>query len=191
MTQEANLNLFQITGLEQLSRAFDAGLISLYQGVWATSSVYGEHFSEDDVKTKFAQYVTKGLLFLFCLDQEVVGFGAAVPFRESEIAHLAVKLGIRDPDKTWYMADLGVKENVRLSGLGMQLIQVRLDKFEPGTEVVMRTAVANEASQKMYSSLGFKRLPHIQYVSQPRVPKKPGEPPKEEADPRIFMYRIM
>lgn len=189
MDQEENLPSLQITDLEQLSRAFNSGLIPHYQEIFAAPPYY-ELFGEDEVKAKFTQYVTRGLLFLAYLDQRVAGFGAAMPFRDSEIAPLESEMGLKNLDKAWYMADLGVKKDARRKGLARHLVQVRLDKLGQGTAVIMRTSVQNQASQSLYSSMGFHRLSYIQHVSQLRVPKL-NESTIEEIDERIFMFKLL
>ena len=181
MGQGSGFRICRIINLEQLTEAFENGLIQLYQDIFAEPP-YCEQFSDEEVRDLFTSYVTEGILFLAHFHNQVVGFGAAMPFAKSAIAHMEEEFGL-DPDHTWYMAELGVRKDVRRRGLARQLVQVRLDAFPPGTYVIMRTSQSNIASQRLYRSFGFQLLSITQDVVQKR------QNGTVQTDKRIFMIK--
>ena len=181
MERKSEFRLSRIMSQEKLKEALQGGLIQLYQEVFAEPP-YLEQFGDEEIRVVFTKYVAKGVLFLAYLDDQVVGFGAAMPLSESSICHMQEVIEC-DPDRTWYMADLGVRKDVRRCGLARRLVEARLDFLEPGTYVIMRTTQGNLLSRSLYSSLGFQLMPVTQDVSQER------QDGTVQADARIFMSK--
>lgn len=155
---------------QQLSaNLFGNGLISLYQNIFSAPP-YFENFYEEKVAEIFKEYLEKGVLFLARTEDEIVGFGAALPLTaDQELSNLAIQFGI-DPEKTWYMADLGVSPGYRRKGLAEELVLARLTSFERGFSVLMRTSRQNFASQSLYRKLLFKQVNGMkQEVEQKRT----------------------
>ena len=161
-----NLRIIRIDDLQQLDEGFDCGLVKLYQDVFSEHP-YIEHFSEEEINETFTAYAKEGILFLAYHNHKVVGFGAAMPFLKSTIAELGDKFEF-NLKHAWYMADLGVKKDVRRRGLARQLVQARLHAFELDTVAIMRTSQDNTVSQSLYKSLGFQLVPIKQEVIQKR-----------------------
>ena len=177
------VHITQVSSLECLREAFESGLTRLYQDVFAAPP-YFEQFSQGEVEDAFNSYTIKGILFLAYLNNAVVGFGAAMPFKKSSIAYLEEKFEM-NLDNTWYMADLGVREDLRRKGIAKRLVQVRLDKLSSGTMVIVRTAQTNLASQSLYSSLGFHVLSITEDINQQR------QDGTVQTDRRIFMLKVI
>lgn len=155
---------------DQLQQVFSDGLIKLYQDIFSQAP-YFESFTDEKVVEIFSEYLRSGILFVARDGSSVLGFGAAVPISTvSDIESLLSDNGI-DPLTSWYMADLGVKEETRRNGLGRKLVQKRIDSMPPNTTtVVMRTSVDNFRSQALYKSLGFTEMKDVhQDVGQERV----------------------
>lgn len=144
-------------------------LSSLYQDVFGKPP-YNETFSDKEVTELFKKYVSDGLLYLTSASSEIVGFGAALPLKEfPELINLVQQTTI-DKQKTWYMADLGVKEEFRRKGIAKKLVMARLNALQEGTTALMRTSIYNIASQTLYTSLGFTQIPNVyQEVEQTRT----------------------
>lgn len=175
----------QVACPKDLESALDkGGLTSLYKDIFAESP-YFESFTDEEVKNIFGEYVRDGMLFLAKSDNgEIIGFGAAVPM--ISVPAVARDAGIqpKDADRTWYMADLGVKNEMRYRGIGKNLVLSRLERLR-GLTVVMRTSIYNIASQSLYRSLGFQVIPDVsQTVEGPRT--NANVPTKDE---RLFMSK--
>lgn len=175
------IKIVRITNSKQLQKAFKVGLLQLFQDVF-TDHPYYEKFEPATVKRLFISYVKDGILFLAYSQEEVIGFGAAIPLIKSSIAYLQYEL-TSDPDHSVYMAELGVRKDIRRHGIARQLVQARLNTFPPGTIVIMRTAQNNHASQSLYKSLGFEFHPFSYKVTQLR------QDGNESSDNRIFMFK--
>ncbi len=135
------------------------GLNRLYQEIFGKPP-YEEVFSDTEVSDIFAQYVSRGLLFVAKGKNGIVGFGAALPLTEvPEVADSIINADISADG--WYMADLGVADAGRQKGIGKRLVEARLDALA-GKQIVMRTSENNIISQSLYRSLGFIRIPGVQ-----------------------------
>ncbi|KKQ34277.1 MAG: hypothetical protein US51_C0045G0005, partial [Microgenomates group bacterium GW2011_GWA2_37_6] len=140
---EVNYAIENITTEAQLEGAFSDGLIKLYQDIFSQAP-YFESFTNEQVIKIFSEYVKSGILFIARDGSSVIGFGAAVPISTvNDIESLLSDNNI-DPATSWYMADLGVKEELRRNGLGKKLVQKRISFVPPDTTtIVMRTSVDN------------------------------------------------
>ncbi|MEA3355563.1 MAG: GNAT family N-acetyltransferase [Patescibacteria group bacterium] len=169
----------QLDNQEKLNLAFEKGFVSLYQDVFSEEP-YFEYFSDQEVKSIFTDYLNQGgLIFTATENDQIVGFGAAIPIKKSSLVNVD---GIKSlPDNTWYMAELGVKKSIRRQGLAKDLIQSRFKAMPKNSYVVMRTTKDNPASRSLYKKLGFQLLNLTQDVAQ----KRTGD--QAEKDQRIFM----
>lgn len=171
---------------EQLQQAFDNGLIDLYKNIFSQAP-YFESFTGDQVVEIFSKYLRDGILFVARDGSSIIGFGAAVPI--STVRDIESLLADNDinPVTSWYMADLGIKEEARGNGLGKKLVQKRIQSMPLGTTtVVMRTSVDNYRSQALYKSLGFTALVDThQNVEQTRIDGQTAY------DRRIFLARTL
>lgn len=174
-----------VTSKKVLQRALTQdGLTALYKDIFGKAP-YFESFDESEVEDIFAEYVRDGLLYIArSSGGKVVGFGAALPMPSVPDIARIVGISQKDMDRTWYMADLGVSDELRRKGIGRNLVLARLSRL-PGANVVMRTSVNNIDSQKLYRSFGFQTIPNVsQTIERDRVVK--GVPTK---DKRIFMSK--
>lgn len=175
----------QVTRPKDLVSALaEGGLTNLYKEIFGKAP-YFESFMDDQVKTIFDEYVRDGMLFLARSDKgEIVGFGAALPMKNVPDVARDAGIDAGDLDRTWYMADLGVKDDARNHGLGKKLVLARLDRLS-GNNVVMRTSINNFASQSLYRSLGFQLVPGAsQIVEGDRIDKS-----LSTKDTRLFMSK--
>ena len=140
---------------KDLESALGGGeLSSLYKDIFGKAP-YFESYTDEAVRKIFSKYVGDGMLFLAKSGGgEIIGFGAAVPMNTVPDEASAANISVEDIDRTWYMADLGVKDDMRFQGVGKNLVLSRLGRLKDCL-VVMRTSVYNIASQSLYRSLGF------------------------------------
>lgn len=173
----------KIISFTRLHKAFEDGLISLYQTIFS-SFPYFEQFNREEVVSFFTDYVQNGLLFIAQKNKEIIGFGAALPLAlQKDIAALVRENGC-EPRDYWYMTDLGVADGYRRQGVAKGLVQERLLCMQKGNKVIMRTSKDNTASRCLYESLGFEIVKNMtQHVEQRRVD---GSIKKDE---RIFLAK--
>ncbi len=162
------------------------------------AGAYQTIFSEPPYSERFSPQEAVGVL-LHCLQTpenitllaikgtaEVVGFGLAVPARvRKDIAtELAGLIPVR---YSFYLAELGVLESHRCSGLGRQLVQARLDRIDPirYTHVVLRTSATRNASYEMYMGMGFDDMGVYMEVPSLRVDGR------QTTDRRLFLSRVI
>lgn len=178
------IEIRQITDLDSLlSLLSSGGLSSLYQDIFGKAP-YFEKFTDEDVRAIFEEYIQKGLLFIACEEDSAKGFGAALPMNMvPEIEDILNEANV-DTLGSWYMADLGVNEELRHQGVGKRLVQSRINAIPDGALIVMRTSIDNVASQTLYRSLGFTQAEGAyQEVEQARVDGT------KTTDKRLFLMR--
>ena len=116
----------------------------------------------------------------------VVGFGLALPLRSRRdiVRELQGLISIRH---TFYLAELGVLERYRGSGLGRQLINLRLEHIdqERYTQAVLRVSAQKNASYDMYLQMGFDDMGVYMEVPSRRLDGR------ESTDRRLFLARIL
>lgn len=190
----------KISQASQLERFIDNGsLFQLYQDIFSQPP-YQEQFTLEEVKSIFAEYAEKGILFLAEDRQKgkLIGFGAALPLKYTGDVREVLKDAI-DVENAWYMADLGVDKDYRRLGIAKTLVQERLRLLPKNATAVMRTSEKNKYSRSLYESLGFNlvesyqiadggigfklKWPIVQWVEQKRIDGKTIK------DPRIFMSK--
>lgn len=181
MTERMEYVIEQITNTETLQKALTVdGLSKLYQEIFSQAP-YFEKFNDEEVGKFFREYVRDGLLFLARYGKQVVGFGAALPL--SSVPQISKLTGL-DPNYTWYMADLGVREEYRRFGIARKLVENRINNIPKNNSIIMRTSVNNIPSQSLYLSLGFKKIEGImQEVIQQRIDGS------IQKDQRIFLTK--
>lgn len=117
---------------------------------------------------------------------EVVGFGLAVPIiaRRDIVRELSGLIPVRH---SYYLSELGVLESCRGTGLGSQLVKLRLDSIDKQryTHVVLRTSAIKTTSYKMYIKLGFDDMGV--YMEVPSL-RQDG---RETTDRRLFLSRVL
>lgn len=160
----------RIQTLGQLQQAFSDGLVELYKNIFSQAP-YFESFTDEQVAKIFSEYLRNGILFIARDRSSVVGFGAAIPISTVKNIESLLSDNYIDPTTSWYMADLGIREDLRRNSLGKELVQKRIQSLPPGTTtVVMRTSIDNYKSQALYESLGFTALVDThQNVGQTRI----------------------
>jgi ribosomal protein S18 acetylase RimI-like enzyme len=90
---------------------------------------------------------------------QVVGFGLAVPAnaRPDVARELRGLLPVR---RTMYLSELGVLQRYRGSGLGRQLVHLRLSLVDPSrfAHIVLRTSANRDGAYGMYMGLDFEDM---------------------------------
>lgn len=158
-------------------------LTGLYRTLFSRAP-YFESFSDEEAYALFRTYASTGLLYIARVGSRIIGFGAALPLSsQPEIASILAARQV-SAARCWYMADLGVDDEYRRSGVATQLVLKRLNDMPPGSIAVMRTSVRNEASRKLYEQLGFRMVEGaFQNVIQRRVGGS------EVEDTRLFLAK--
>jgi ribosomal protein S18 acetylase RimI-like enzyme len=194
--------IIQVTNGELLNNGFANGLINLYQKIFSEPP-YNEFFTDEEVRILLTSYLEEGVLFLKYVEQEVVGFSAAVPFIKSLIFQATIndidgkstvftidflekKLGFAS-NNTWYLADLGVKQNYRSQGFGSELTSSLFQVLKTGTTTILRTSkFNNDRVQSFYlDKFEFQFLNISQDVEQLR---KDGT---VQSNKRVFMVKVI
>ena len=161
----------QVNTKDQLEKINRDGLPQLYAKVFGTEP-YNELFTDEQVKEIFQTYLDNRGIILVTRDAKgIAGFGVAVPLAtEPELAKIVAEGGIV-AENSWYMADLGVRDESRKNGIGTALIGSRLQRLPSGSAAVMRTSVNNEKSQSLYRNVfGFQEVVGVrQNVTNTRV----------------------
>lgn len=173
----------QASAIEALLSSTD--LTRFYQDTFSKEP-YLEEFSEREVAELFREYVRNGKLFIARTTDSIIGFGAALPLTKvPEIAKLAEEFDIKSY-RTWYMADLAVKEEYRNQGVAKELVKERMRDQRGIGYALMRTSVENTKSQNLYRSLGFYEVKGmIQEVEMRRTDNT------VKRDKRIFMFQTL
>jgi ribosomal protein S18 acetylase RimI-like enzyme len=168
------------------SLAYRAAFAGVYQTVF-NEPPYNERFYPSEAQSVLRTHLeTPDQIVLLAVRgvSQVVGFGLALPVaaRADVTRELRGLLPIRH---TMYMSELGVLRRYRKSGLGSQLVQMRLalihaSRFE---HVVLRTSASRDAAYDMFMQLGFEDMGAYMEVKARRVDGKVS------TDRRLFLTR--
>lgn len=162
---------------------------ALYVRVFADHPYY-ERFTLEEgynylIETAEARH---GLLFLAFDGDEVVGFGGGLPLTYYPDICKVVS-GHLNPERTFYVAELGVDHCYRSEGLSHQLIDARLNALNPVDfdHVLGRTSVVNNITHHLYCDRrGFTIIPGVrqQVISRKFLPG--AAEPQDVPDERLF-----
>ena len=116
----------------------------------------------------------------------VIGFGLAAPIASRPEISRQLR-GLISIKHSFYLAELGVLENYRQKGIGMQLIRTRLQLIDSSrfTHVVLRTSVAKDPSYSMFHEIGFEDMGVYSEVSARRTDGT------VRTDRRLFLSRLL
>ena len=167
---------------------YRASFVGAYQTIFAQPP-YNERFSPEEAwSILYRNLQTPENLTLLAIkgDRQVVGFGFAVPVlaRRDIMRELTGLIPIRH---AYYLAELGVLESTRGTGLGSILVQQRLSSIDQQryTHVVLRTSATKTTSYQMYMRLGFDDMGV--YMEVPSV-RQNG---RQTTDRRLFLSRVL
>jgi len=183
--KEESYVLDQIVSSDQLEQAFGLGLIESYKQAFGGPPYY-ENFDgkEENIKEDFRYYFGKGIVCTAKTGNGVAGFAAAIPLTEErKIVDLLSKTSI-DADNYWYIAELGIRNDLQRKGLGRRLMDELLLYLPIGKNYVLRTSVDNYKAISLYQSLGFTQLEEVlQDVEQLRTDGT------TQKDTRLFLVK--
>jgi ribosomal protein S18 acetylase RimI-like enzyme len=181
------LRIIQLLGPEEAS-PYLASFVGAYQTIFSEPP-YNEHFSPEEAAGILMSCLqVTGNLSLLALEgrSKVVGFGLAMPMRARRdiVRELQGLIPIRH---SYYLAELGVLESYRGSGLGQHLINMRLDHIDQQrfTHAVLRVSALKNASYEMYLRLGFDDMGVYMEVPSMRTDGR------ETTDRRLFLARVL
>ncbi|MFT5679672.1 MAG: GNAT superfamily N-acetyltransferase [Myxococcota bacterium] len=167
---------------------YRASFVGAYQTIFSEPP-YNERFTPEEAWGVLHRnlYTLENLTLLAIRGKnEVVGFGFAVPVmaRRDITRELAGLIPLRH---SYYLAELGVLESVRGTGLGSMLVQQRIANIDKDryTHVVLRTSATKTTSYNMYLRLGFDDMGV--YMEVPSV-RQDG---RESTDRRLFLSRVL
>lgn len=147
------------------------GFIRAYKQAFGGPPYY-EHYTDEQVLAHvWYPHVEEGIIILALDNEQVVGFGCAQPVMKApdeirlflgESEHFSA-----EPEKTWYMSELGVVESHRNRGIGYQLVRHRMISIShrAGTHYAFRTAAEGSNSIHLYRRIGAQEIPELQDVA--------------------------
>jgi GNAT superfamily N-acetyltransferase len=135
-----------------------AAFAGAYQAIWSEPP-YNERFSTEEAGAVLQRSlrIPDQITLLAVRDSGVVaGFAMAFPVASKPDVVRDIR-GLLPIDSTFYFAELGIMDRWRQSGLGRQLIELRLRLIDPArfTHVILRTSATRNAAYEMYLRLGF------------------------------------
>lgn len=167
---------------------YRASFVGAYQTIFA-GPPYNERFTPQEawgVLLRNLQTLESLTILAVKGENEVIGFGFAVPVisRRDITRELAGLIPLRH---SYYLAELGVLESSRGTGLGSLLVQQRLAHIDQlrYTHVVLRTSATKTTSYDMYMKLGFDDMGV--YMEVPSL-RQDG---RETTDRRLFLSRVL
>jgi GNAT superfamily N-acetyltransferase len=167
---------------------WSAAFAGAYQEIWSEPP-YNERFSSEEASAILARAlrIADQITLLAVRDSGVVvGFGMAFPVASKADVVREIR-GLLPIDRTFYFAELGVMEQWRKSGLGRQLIELRLGLIDRSRydHVIMRTSALKNATYDLYKGLGFEDTGVYM-----EVPARRNDG-SLRTDRRLFMAKVM
>jgi ribosomal protein S18 acetylase RimI-like enzyme len=179
--------------IHQLSSEADlAGLraefIGAYQSIFSKAPYFERH-TPAEAEGRFHRLTSiQDQITLAARDAQgsLAGFAIAVPLRSQQLI-ATILHGLVPPAHTYYLAELGVLEAHRRSGLGRALVRERIQRMDQDlySHVVLRVSASRNASYEMYRNMGFDDMGVYQEV---RVPRVDGQ---IKSDRRLFLSRMI
>ena len=143
------------------SLAYRAAFAGAYQTVFSEPP-YNERFYPSEAEAVLRTHLeTPDHVVLLAVRgiSQVVGFGLAVPAlaRADVTRELHGLLPVR---RTMYMSELGVLSRYRGTGLGRELVQLRLSLIDSHRfdHIVLRTSANRDGAYSMFMGLGFEDM---------------------------------
>jgi|GEM_PF-857061 len=168
--------------------AYRAAFAGAYQTIFAEPP-YNERFYPSEAEAVLRKHLeTPGAIVLLAVRgfSQVVGFGLAVPVltRADVTRELRGLLPVRH---SMYLSELGVLGRYRHTGLGRELVQLRLSLMDTTRydHVVLRTSASRDGAYDMFMSLGFEDMGVYMEV---RARRTDG---KVSTDRRLFLTRTI
>lgn len=170
------------------SLAYRAAFAGAYQTVFSDPP-YNERFYPSEAQAVLRQHLeTPGHIVLLAVRgiAQVVGFGLAVPAHTRGGVSRELR-GLLPVRRSIYMSELGVLRRYRKSGLGRQLVQLRLSLLDRTRydHVVLRTSASRDGAYEMFMSLGFEDMGVYMEVASRRVDGTVS------TDRRLFLTRTL
>lgn len=138
--------------------AYRASFAGVYQTVFAEAP-YNERFYPSEAQAVLRAHLeSPDSIVLIAVKgiAQVVGFGLALPVmsRADVTRELRGLLPVR---RSMYLSELGVLPRYRGSGLGRQLVQLRLQLIDKQRfdHVTLRTSASRDGAYSMFMQLGF------------------------------------
>ncbi len=181
------LTLLRISTPEQ-GEPWRAAFAGAYQEVWSEPP-YNERFSSEEAGAVLprALRIPDQITLLAVRDSGVVaGFAMAFPVGSKADVVRDIR-GLLPIDETFYFAELGIMEQWRQTGLGKQLIELRLQLIDRTrfTHVILRTSATRNAAYEMYKRLGFEDTGVYTEVASRR------NDGSFRTDRRLFMAKVL
>jgi GNAT superfamily N-acetyltransferase len=116
----------------------------------------------------------------------VVGFGITLPARARPDITRELR-GLIPLQHAYYFAEMGVLSQYRGSGLGNDIVELRLEAIDRRrfTHVVLRTSATRNASYEMYLRRGFDDMGVYMEVPARRVDGRVA------TDRRLFLHKVL
>ena len=168
--------------------AWSPAFAGAYQEIWSEPP-YNERFSTEEAGAILSRAlrIPDQITLLAVRDSGVVvGFGMAFPVSSKPDVVREIR-GLLPIDRTFYFAELGVMDPWRRTGLGRQLIELRLSQIDRSRydHVIMRTSALKNAPYQLYKGLGFEDTGVYM-----EVPARRNDG-SLRTDRRLFMAKVM
>lgn len=149
-------------------RSHRDGFVAAYRAVFAGAPYFETYTDAQVIEEAWLPHIEgRGIVILALSDDDVVGFGCAMPLRNmSDASRAYLERKQREGafpcalDSTWYMSELGVRKERRSKDIGYNLVFERLKYIKAiGVDhYVMRTAERNSNSAHMYLKIGAREV---------------------------------
>ena len=182
--------------LPHAATGYERGFIDCYQEAFA-GEPYFEHYSYEEVHEEVWVPHLKDGVIIIAQEQGIVGFGCALPLDKSpadvqEFLSRRAAEGELPADfnhrGSWYMSELGVRDDTRLRrrGLGYELVRHRMISLvhSGADQYFMRTDATSSNSIHLYERIGAKRLSETQDMSSSSQVKDNGS----KSESRVYLW---
>jgi GNAT superfamily N-acetyltransferase len=165
-----------------------AAFAGAYQAIWSEPP-YNERYTPDEAASvlRRALQVPDHITLLAVRESGVcAGFGIAFPVVSKPDVVRDIR-GLLPIEHTFYFAELGVVDRWRNTGLGRELVELRLQLIDHHryTHVLLRTSATRNAAYDMYKGLGFEDTGVYMEVSSRRTDGS------TRSDRRLFMAKVV
>lgn len=186
-TTHGDYTIHDLSGPSELAEV-RAEFIGAYQSIFSKAPYFERH-SPDEVDGRFRRLTSiPDQITLVARDGTgaLAGFAMAVPLRSQHLIATILN-GLVPVPHTYYLAELGVLEAHRRSGLGKALVRERIQRMDQDlySHVVLRVSASRNASYEMYRNMGFDDMGVYQEVRFPRVDGN------ITSDRRLFLSRMI
>lgn len=172
--------IIDIKSVEEF-KPHEENVVDMYKNIFREPP-YNEFFTKNEIKKEFTDVIeSKGHVSIGTI---TTGFILALAYENWDGKNEFVTRRLYDPKNTLYLADLGVRIDLRGRCFGKQLLEDFLNKNKT-KDIILRTSkVGNDKVIALYKKYNFKVW--NDYVEKTYSVKLNGE---KEYDERVYMFK--